>query len=129
MESGNTFPRLAAAQERKFTMGKLNEITDGDFDNEVIKSDQPVLVDFFATWCPPCQRLLPILEQLAAEYEGRVKFVKLNTDEQKQWASKLGVRGLPTLCYFNKGEPVAVEPGLAPPAKIKSHLDKMLAAV
>ena len=61
-------------------MGKLNEITDGDFDNEVIKSDQPVLVDFFATWCPPCQRLAPVLEKLAGDYGNKVKIVKLNTD-------------------------------------------------
>ncbi len=110
-------------------MGKLKEITDAEFETEVIKATEPVLVDFFATWCPPCQRLLPVLEKLAVEYEGRIKFVKLNTDEQKQWASKLGVRGLPTLCYFQNGEPKVVEPGLAPPAKIKSHLDKMLTAV
>ena len=110
-------------------MGKLKEITDAEFEAEVIQAGEPVLVDFFATWCPPCQRLLPILEQLAGEYDGKVKFVKLNTDEQKQWASKLGVRGLPTLCYFHKGEPVAVEPGLAPPQKIKGNLDKMLSAV
>lgn len=108
-------------------MGKLIEITDGEFETEVIQASGPVVVDFFATWCPPCQRLLPVLEKLAEEYDGKVKFVKLNTDEQKQWAGKMGVRGLPTLCYFNNGQPIAVEPGLAPPAKIKGHLDKLLA--
>ncbi len=108
-------------------MGKLKEITDAEFESEVIKSSEPVLVDFFATWCPPCQRLLPILEQLAGEYEGKVKFVKLNTDQQQQWAGKLGVRALPTLCYFQNGQAVSVEPGLAPPQKIKGNLDKMLA--
>lgn len=107
-------------------MGNLKEITDAEFETEVLKAEGPVVVDFFATWCPPCQRLLPILDQLSEEYSGKVKFVKLNTDEQKQWAGKLGVRGLPTLCYFQNGQPVAVEPGLAPPQKIKGHLDKML---
>lgn len=107
-------------------MGQLKQITDAEFETEVISASEPVLVDFFATWCPPCQRLLPILESLAVEYQGKVKFVKLNTDEEKQWASKLGVRSLPTLCYFHKGEPIAIEPGLAPPAKIKGQLDKIL---
>ena len=108
-------------------MGNLKEIIDDEFETEVVNADEPVLVDFFATWCPPCQRLLPVLDKLAGEYEGRVKFVKLNTDQQKQWAGKLGVKGLPTLCYFHKGEAISVQPGLAPPAKIKSQLDKMLA--
>lgn len=110
-------------------MSLLKQITDAEFEAEVVQSSVPVLVDFFATWCPPCQRLLPVLDKLAGEYEGRVKFVKLNTDEQKQWAGKLGVRGLPTLAYFHKGEPVTVEGGLAPPNKIKGHLEKMLASV
>ena len=107
-------------------MGKLIQITDAEFEAEVIKSSEPVLVDFFATWCPPCQRLLPVLDQLAGEYDGRVKFVKLNTDEQQQWAGKLGVKSLPTLCYFQNGEALSVEPGLVPPNKIKEKLDKIL---
>ena len=108
-------------------MANVKQITDAEFEAEVIQSDQPVVVDFFATWCPPCQRLLPVLDQLAAEYDGKVKFVKLNTDEQQVWASKLGVRGLPTLSYFKNGEAVTTEGGLAPPAKIKQHVEKILA--
>lgn len=107
-------------------MGSIREITDKEFDAEVVKSDVPVLVDFFATWCPPCQRLAQILEELSGTYDGKVKFVKINTDNEQEWASKLGVRGLPTVAYFKGGEPVTVESGLPKPAKIKSHLDGLL---
>lgn len=107
-------------------MSKITQITDAQFESEVLKSSQPVLVDFFATWCPPCQRLAGILEDLAGTYEGKVKFVKLNTDEEQQWAGKLGVRGLPTLAYYKDGEALKVEGGLQPPNHIKGLLDKML---
>ena len=107
-------------------MSKVTQITDLQFEAEVIQSEQPVLVDFFATWCPPCQRLAAILEDLAVAYEGRIKFVKLNTDQEQQWAGKLSVRGLPTLAYFKGGEAMTVEGGLAPPNRIKEHLEKML---
>ena len=109
-------------------MSKMIQITDADFEAEVLKSEGPVLVDFFGTWCPPCQRLMPILDQLSTEYDGKVKFVKVNTDEQSQWAGKLGVRNLPTLAYYNKGEAVTVESGLKPPAAIKKHLDQLISA-
>jgi thioredoxin 1 len=108
-------------------MSKVTQITDSQFESEVIKSKQPVVVDFFATWCPPCQRLAPILEDLANVYDGRVKFVKLNTDQEQEWAGKLGVRGLPTLAYFKDGEAMTTEGGLAPPNRIKDLLEKMLA--
>jgi thioredoxin 1 len=107
-------------------MSRITQITDAEFEAEVLQSDKPVVVDFFATWCPPCQRLAAILEDLAESYEGRVKFVKLNTDQEQQWAGKLQVRGLPTLAYYKGGEPQAVEGGLAPPNRIKEHLEKML---
>lgn len=107
-------------------MSKITQITDSQFESEVIKSSEPVVVDFFATWCPPCQRLTPILEDLAGTYAGKIKFVKLNTDEEQAWAGKLGVRGLPTLAYYKGGEPQAVEAGLPSPARIKEHLEKML---
>ncbi len=107
-------------------MGNIVEITDSQFEAEVIQSAEPVLVDFFATWCPPCQRLAAILEEMAPDYDGRIKFVKINTDNEPQWAGKLGVRGLPTVAYFKGGEPVTVESGLPRPDKIKSHLESML---
>ena len=109
-------------------MSKITQITDSQFESEVLKASQPVVVDFFATWCPPCQRLAAILEDLAGAYEGRVKFVKLNTDQEQEWASKLQVRGLPTLAYYHNGEAITVEGGLAPPNRIKEHVEKMLAA-
>lgn len=107
-------------------MSNITQITDAQFEAEVVNSSQPVLVDFFATWCPPCQRLAVILEDLAKTYEGKVKFVKLNTDQEQVWAGKLGVRGLPTLAYYKGGEAIKVEGGLAPPNHIKGLLDKLL---
>lgn len=107
-------------------MSNITQITDAQFEAEVVNSATPVLVDFFATWCPPCQRLHPILEDLAKTYEGKVKFVKLNTDQEQVWAGKLGVRGLPTLAYYKGGEAVKVEGGLAQPNHIKGLLDKLL---
>ncbi len=107
-------------------MAIVQEITDAQFEAEVAQSEVPVVVDFFATWCPPCQRLAPILDDLAKTYEGRVKFVKLNTDQEQKWASKMGVRSLPTLVYFKGGSPVTTEAGLAPPNRIKEHIEKML---
>lgn len=107
-------------------MSKVTQITDAEFEAEVIQSTQPVVVDFFATWCPPCQRLAPILDELAAAYEGRVKFVKLNTDQEQAWAGKLSVRNLPTLAYFRGGEAHAVEGGLVSPQHIKQKLEALL---
>lgn len=107
-------------------MSNVTQITDTQFEAEVIQASTPVVVDFFATWCPPCQRLAPILDDLATTYQGRIKFVKLNTDQEQQWASKLGVRSLPTLAYYKGGQPQTVEAGLAPPQRIKELLEKLL---
>lgn len=107
-------------------MNKVKEIQDSEFDTEVLDAEVPVLVDFFATWCPPCQRLAPILDKLAADYAGRVKIVKLNTDEQQIWASKLGVRGLPTLAFFQGGRLVAKESGLVPYKNLAQAFDVLL---
>lgn len=107
-------------------MPNVTEITDAQFEAEVVQSKVPVVVDFFATWCPPCQRLAPILEELAGTYSGRAKFVKLNTDKEQKWASKLGVRSLPTLAYYKDGQPLTAEAGLVSPNRVKELIDKML---
>ncbi len=106
-------------------MSKVEKIVDSDFERSVLASDQPVVVDFYADWCPPCKRLAPILDRFAVEYEGRVKFVKVNTDEQQAWAGRLGVRSLPTLVFFKDGQAVDAKLGLQHPDQLRMGLDKL----
>lgn len=87
-------------------MAKPLAITDDEFEAAVVQSDIPVMVDFWAPWCGPCRTIAPILDELAGEYEGKVKIVKVNTDEHTQHAMKFGVQGIPTLIFFRGGEEV-----------------------
>ncbi|MBL8168249.1 MAG: thioredoxin [Acidobacteria bacterium] len=84
----------------------VNEVTDGSWEKEVLGSDQPVLVDFWAAWCGPCRMLAPTVEQVAEKYQGKAKIVKLNVDENVESPAKYGIRGIPTLILFNKGQEV-----------------------
>jgi len=85
-------------------MSKVLEIGDGDFDKEVLKSDVPVLVDFWAPWCGPCKTIAPVVEELSTTYAGRLKVVKINVDHNKDAAMKYNVRGIPNLIIFKGGE-------------------------
>ena len=94
--------------------GKVGHVNAQTFDQEVLKSDIPVIVDFWAPWCGPCRMLAPVLEQVADAVDGKVKVVKLNTDEEQAIASKYGIQGIPTMILFKNGEPVSRQVGLAP---------------
>ncbi|MBF0804811.1 MULTISPECIES: thioredoxin TrxA [Neisseria] len=85
--------------------------TDASFDQEVLKSEVPVLLDFWAPWCGPCKMIAPILDEVAAEFEGRLKVVKINIDENEQTPSQFGVRGIPTLMVFKNGQNIATKVG------------------
>lgn len=102
------------------------DTTDTTFDTDVIQSDTPVLVDFWAPWCGPCRMVAPIVEELAGEYEGRVKFVKLNTDENPRVASQFGIRSIPTLLVFKQGEIVGQIVGFRPKSDLQKRLDAVL---
>ena len=97
--------------------------TDATFDEVVKQSDIPVIVDFWAEWCGPCKQIGPALEELAAEYEGKVKIVKVNVDENPSSPAQMGVRGIPALFMFKGGQPVAQKIGAAPKAALKDWID------
>jgi thioredoxin 1 len=103
---------------------KIQTLTDGNFDQSVIKSAQPVLVDFWAEWCGPCRRLAPTVDELATDYDGRVTVGKLNVDDNPNVASRFSIRGIPTLLLFKGGEIVEQVVGLADKASLKKLLDK-----
>lgn len=84
-------------------MSKLQEVNDRNFEQEVLQSDKPVLVDFWAAWCAPCRMIAPTVEQIAEQYAGRAKVVKLNVDENTQTSAKYNIKGIPTLLLFKAG--------------------------
>ena len=106
---------------------KPAEITDAAFETEVVKADIPVLVDFWAPWCGPCRAVAPVVEELATEFDGQVKFVKVNTDEHSAHASKLGIRGIPTLLLYKSGKEAGRVVGYTPKGELKKRLDSLVA--
>ncbi len=107
-------------------MSSVNYFNDESFKKDVLESELPVLVDFWAEWCGPCHMLAPIVEQLSEEYQGRLSVGKLNVDESPQTAVQFGIRGIPTLLLFKKGTPVEQIIGAVPKHQIKAKLDSHL---
>jgi thioredoxin 1 len=108
-------------------MAHPTDTTDATFESDVLQSDLPVLVDFWAPWCGPCRMVAPVVEELSNDYDGKVKFVKLNTDDNPAVAAKFGIRSIPTLLIFKNGEVAGQVVGFRPKSDLAKHLDAALA--
>ena len=108
-------------------MGKALEVTDNTFEQEVLQSTQPVLVDFWAVWCGPCKAVAPIVEELAGEYEGRLKVMKLDVDDNPRTTMAYGVQSIPTLLVFKDGKPAERIVGAVPKKVIADKLQSVVA--
>ena len=104
----------------------MKQVAPADFENEVIKSNVPVVVDFFATWCGPCKMIAPMLDQLATEFDGTAKIVKLDVDQAKEVAIQYGVKSVPTLVFFKDGEIADKVVGAQPKAELKSKITALV---
>jgi thioredoxin 1 len=107
--------------------GTVAEVTDNNFQAEVIESDIPVLVDFWAPWCGPCRMVAPVVEEIAKEREGALKVVKMNTDENQQTALAFNIMSIPTLILFRNGQPAKTVIGAYPKRRLEAELEPALA--
>ena len=104
------------------------EVTEASFDLEVLKATGPVVVDFYAPWCGPCKMIAPLLEQLAGEFSGTLKFAKLNVDDAPEWAGRYGVRGVPTLMLFGAGQVIDQAVGAGALKNLQTWIERAMAA-
>ena len=105
---------------------KVVPVNDANFENEVLKSDGAVFVDFYADWCGPCRAVSPIVEELSEEYEGKMKFVKVNVDEAPDVAAKYGIMSIPTLIIFDKGDRAEFFVGAGPKSQYEGMIEKVI---
>lgn len=106
--------------------GNVQEVSDGNFESEILKSSIPVLVDFWAPWCGPCKSIAPILEEIAGEYAGKIKIAKLNVDDNPKTPSQYDVRGIPNLIFFNGGAVVDRIVGAVPKDQLVAAISKLV---
>ncbi len=107
-------------------MADVLEVKDDAFENEVLKSEKPVMVDFWADWCMPCRMLAPTVEKVAKDYKEKLKVCKVNVDENQQTAASFGIRSIPTLIFFKNGEVVEQVIGVVNEVQLKKIIDKVL---
>jgi thioredoxin 1 len=116
---------MVRSHKEEMPVAELNAVTDATFDQEVLKSDLPVLIDFWAPWCGPCKAIAPVVEELSKEYAGKLKVVKMNVDDNPNTPARYGVRGIPNLIVFKGGEVKDQIVGAVP----KAQLVKAISAV
>jgi len=107
-------------------MSDLLEVTDDNFETEIVKSDIPVMVDFWAEWCGPCKMVGPVVEELSKEYAGKIKIGKMDVDQNQQTPAKFGIRSIPTLILFKGGEVAQTIVGAQPKSYIEEELKKVI---
>ncbi|MEI6443885.1 MAG: thioredoxin [Nostocales cyanobacterium ELA583] len=107
-------------------MSTVDAVTDSSFQVDVLNSEVPVLVDFWAPWCGPCRMVAPVVQEIAIQYEGQLKVVKVNTDDNPQIASQYGIRSIPTLMIFKDGQKVDMVVGAVPKTTLSNTLEKYL---
>ena len=107
-------------------MSDVVYVNDSDFEQEILKSETPVMVDFWADWCGPCKMVAPVIEELAKEFKGKVKIAKMNVDQNRQTPARFGIRSIPTLIFFKNGEVANVVIGAQPKEILKKELEKLL---
>jgi thioredoxin 1 len=105
----------------------IKHTTDASFDSDVLKSDKPVLVDYWAEWCGPCKMIAPILDEVSKDYDGRLQVAKMNVDENRDVPAKFGIRGIPTLMLFKDGQLAATKVGAVSKAQLTAFIDQQLA--
>ncbi len=104
----------------------IKHVSDASFDSEVLKSETPVLVDYWAEWCGPCKMIAPILDEVATGYEGKLQIAKMNVDENREIPAKFGIRGIPTLMVFKNGQLAATKVGAMNKAQLTAFIDQQL---
>jgi len=115
--------KVGQRQVPRMSSDLIKQVSDSSFETEVIRSDKPVLVDYWAEWCGPCRMIAPILDEVSKAYDGRLQIAKLNVDENNQIPAKYGIRGIPTLMLFKNGELAATKVGALTKAQLTAFID------
>jgi thioredoxin 1 len=116
-------PSKPMPEDPQMISEQIKHISDASFDSDVLKSDMPVLVDYWAEWCGPCKMIAPILDEVSKAYDGRLQVAKMNVDENRDVPAKYGIRGIPTLILFKNGQVAATKVGAVSKAQLTAFLD------